>query len=158
MTRQTLKLFDPAAAPGPAGRAASSARVQWRNPVMFVVYVGSAFTTALAIAQPSLFTSAWRCGCGSPCCSPTSPKPWPRAAARPRRPAARPQAPDLGQALTHYQRGTPRQLQWHPLEADALRKGDMVLVEAGDVVPADGEVIDGVASVDESAITGESAR
>jgi K+-transporting ATPase ATPase B chain len=30
--------------------------VQWRNPVMFVVYVGSAFTTALAIAQPSLFT------------------------------------------------------------------------------------------------------
>jgi K+-transporting ATPase ATPase B chain len=33
-----------------------SPRVQWRNPVMFVVYVGSAFTTALAIAQPSLFT------------------------------------------------------------------------------------------------------
>jgi K+-transporting ATPase ATPase B chain len=36
-------------------------------------------------------------------------------------------------------------------------QGDMVLVEAGDVMPADGEVIDGVASVDESAITGESA-
>ena len=38
-----------------------------------------------------------------------------------------------------------------------LRKGDVVLVEAGDYVPADGEVIEGVASVDESAITGESA-
>ena len=42
-------------------------------------------------------------------------------------------------------------------EADELRKGDVVLVEAGDVIPLDGEVIEGVASVDESAITGESA-
>ncbi len=48
-------------------------------------------------------------------------------------------------------------MKWHPLEADGLRKGDIVLIEAGDVIPADGEVIDGVASVDESAITGESA-
>jgi K+-transporting ATPase ATPase B chain len=39
----------------------------------------------------------------------------------------------------------------------ALRVGDLVLVEAGDLVPADGEVVEGVASVDESAITGESA-
>ena len=38
-----------------------------------------------------------------------------------------------------------------------LRKGDVVLVEAGDIIPGDGEVIEGVASVDESAITGESA-
>ena len=41
--------------------------------------------------------------------------------------------------------------------ASSLRKGDVVLVEAGDVIPGDGEVIEGVASVDESAITGESA-
>jgi len=41
--------------------------------------------------------------------------------------------------------------------APELRKGDYVLVEAGDVIPGDGEVVDGVASVDESAITGESA-
>jgi K+-transporting ATPase ATPase B chain len=41
--------------------------------------------------------------------------------------------------------------------ASALRKGDIVLVEAGDFIPSDGEVIEGVASVDESAITGESA-
>lgn len=38
-----------------------------------------------------------------------------------------------------------------------LRPGDLVVVEAGDVIPADGEVVEGVASVDESAITGESA-
>ena len=41
--------------------------------------------------------------------------------------------------------------------ASTLRKGDVVLVEAGDFIPGDGEVIEGVASVDESAITGESA-
>ncbi|MCO5400898.1 potassium-transporting ATPase subunit KdpB [Ralstonia soli] len=41
--------------------------------------------------------------------------------------------------------------------ATALRRGDIVLIEAGDMVPGDGEVIEGVASVDESAITGESA-
>lgn len=41
--------------------------------------------------------------------------------------------------------------------ADELRKGDIVLVEAGDIIPCDGEVIEGGASVDESAITGESA-
>ncbi len=41
--------------------------------------------------------------------------------------------------------------------ASSLRRGDLVLVEARDTIPADGEVIDGVASVDESAITGESA-
>ena len=41
--------------------------------------------------------------------------------------------------------------------ATTLRKGDVLLVETGETIPADGEVIDGVASVDESAITGESA-
>ena len=44
-----------------------------------------------------------------------------------------------------------------PEQAENLRKGDVVLVDAGDMVPLDGEVIEGVASVDESAITGESA-
>src|SRR5439155_23028850 len=41
--------------------------------------------------------------------------------------------------------------------ATALRRGDVVLVTAGEFIPADGEVVEGVASVDESAITGESA-
>src|SRR6201995_5991521 len=43
------------------------------------------------------------------------------------------------------------------VDATALKPGDLVLVEIGDLVPSDGEVIEGVASVDESAITGESA-
>lgn len=50
----------------------------------------------------------------------------------------------------------------HDAQADnvpaaELRKGDIVLVKAGDIIPCDGEVIEGGASVDESAITGESA-
>jgi K+-transporting ATPase ATPase B chain len=44
-----------------------------------------------------------------------------------------------------------------PTPAAQLRKGDVVLVEPGDIIPGDGEVIEGIASVDESAITGESA-
>jgi potassium-transporting ATPase ATP-binding subunit len=43
------------------------------------------------------------------------------------------------------------------IEADRLRKGDLVLVSAGEIIPSDGEIIAGVATVDESAITGESA-
>lgn len=46
---------------------------------------------------------------------------------------------------------------WEPKAADLLEVGDVVLVEAGDTIPADGEVIEGIASVNESAVTGESA-
>jgi len=46
---------------------------------------------------------------------------------------------------------------WEPRDAHDLKEGDVVLVEAGDTIPADGEVIEGIASVNESAITGESA-
>ncbi len=51
-----------------------------------------------------------------------------------------------------------RDARWSVTPAPSLRKGDVVLVEAGDVVPADGEVIEGVASVNESAITGKVPR
>jgi K+-transporting ATPase ATPase B chain len=46
---------------------------------------------------------------------------------------------------------------WEPKSADLLQVGDVVLVEAGDTIPADGEVIEGIAAVNESAVTGESA-
>ena len=46
---------------------------------------------------------------------------------------------------------------WEPVDASQLRPGDTVLVEAGDMIPGDGEVVEGVASVNEAAITGESA-
>jgi K+-transporting ATPase ATPase B chain len=162
MSRQTLPLFDPALM-RPALIDAFrklDPRVQRRNPVMFVVYVGSAFTTALAIAQPDSFTIAvalWL---------------WftvlfanfAEAMAEGRSKAQAASLRGLKKQTwakkleASYERGTPRTaMHWHPLEADNLRKTDLVLVEAGDTVPADGEVIDGVASVDESAITGESA-
>lgn len=46
---------------------------------------------------------------------------------------------------------------WQPRAATELRVGDIVLVEAGDLIPSDGEVIEGIASVNEAAVTGESA-
>ena len=52
-------------------------------------------------------------------------------------------------------RGATRE--WDEVPAPALRVGDLVLVAAGDVIPSDGEVVDGIASVDETAITGKSA-
>ena len=51
----------------------------------------------------------------------------------------------------------PNRALFKPTPAPDLRRGDMVLVEAGDLIPSDGEVIEGVASVNESAVTGESA-
>jgi potassium-transporting ATPase ATP-binding subunit len=50
-----------------------------------------------------------------------------------------------------------RSTEWRQVAATALKPGDIVLVEAGDMIPSDGDVIEGVASVNESAITGESA-
>jgi K+-transporting ATPase ATPase B chain len=52
---------------------------------------------------------------------------------------------------------TPGSSQWREMPATALKPGDIVLVEAGDLIPSDGEVIEGMASVNEAAITGESA-
>ncbi len=162
MKRQTLTLFDPALAqPALMGAFRKlDPRVQWRNPVMFVVYVGSAFTTALALAEPTAFTTAvaiWL---------------WftvlfanfAEALAEGRSKAQAASLRGLKKKTWSkkldgsYDRATPRKrMTWRPLEAELLRKGDVVLIEAGDTVPADGEVIHGVASVDESAITGESA-
>ena len=45
-----------------------------------------------------------------------------------------------------------------PRKASELTKGDLVVVQAGELIPGDGTVIEGIASVDESAITGESPR
>ena len=162
MTRKTLTLFDPLLLRPALYDAAKKLdpRVQWRNPVMFVVYIGSAFTTALALAQPDRFTAAvavWL---------------WitvlfanfAEAMAEGRSKAQAASLRGLKRATWakrvegDYQRGLPRTaMHWHPLEAHSLRKGDVVLIEANQTIPADGDVIDGVASVDESAITGESA-
>ncbi|HNA66317.1 MAG TPA: potassium-transporting ATPase subunit KdpB [Rhodocyclaceae bacterium] len=163
MTRKTLSMFDPdllRPALVDAFRKLNPA-VQWRNPVMFVVYGGSLLTTVLAIQALTgdgeapagfIFTVAlWL---------------WftvlfanfAEALAEGRSKAQAAALRGLKQdtpakRLTAPRYGAP----WQQVSATALRRGDVCLVEAGETVPADGEVIEGVASVDESAITGESA-
>ncbi len=51
----------------------------------------------------------------------------------------------------------PAECKYSMVSSTALKKGDLYLVEAGDILPADGEIVVGIASVDESAVTGESA-
>lgn len=137
-------------------------RVQFRNPVMFVVFIGSIFTTVIGVAaargmiddagHPAfvLAIAAWL---------------WltvlfanfAEAVAEGRGKA---QAATLRAMRQHVQARRllgPGTREYRMCEASALKRGDLVLVEANDIVPADGEVIEGVASVNESAVTGESA-
>ncbi|MBI0541920.1 HAD-IC family P-type ATPase, partial [Dickeya dianthicola] len=138
-----------------------SPRIQWRNPVMFVVYIGSLLTAGIWLAIVSGQTagnagftgavSLWlwvtvlfanvaealaegRSKAQAETLKGVKKTSWANKLAAPHHDAASQKAP-----------------------ADSLRKGDVVLVSAGEMIPCDGEVLEGGASVDESAITGESA-
>jgi len=130
-------------------------RTLWRNPVMLIVEVGAVFTTVLAITDPSVFgwlITVWL---------------WltvvfanlAEAVAEGRGKA---QAASLRQAkrdavarrLVGWGTDAARE---ESVDAVDLKQGDFVVVEAGQIIPGDGDVIEGIASVDESAITGESA-
>jgi K+-transporting ATPase ATPase B chain len=126
-------------------------RAQVRNPVMFVVLIGSIVTLIESIAHPSTFdwsVTIWLAltvGFAN----------FAEALAEGRGKAQ-------ASALRRMQTETDgRRLRPDGAEervaAGELVKGDLVIAEAGDVIPSDGEIIDGTASVDESAITGESA-
>ena len=126
-------------------------RVQVKNPVMFVVLVGSVITFIEAIAHPSTFS--W------------SITVWlvltvlfanfAEAMAEGRGKA---QADTLRKMRSETEARRLRPDGTEELVAAALlAKGDLVVCEANDVIPSDGEIIEGIASVDESAITGESA-
>lgn len=133
-----------------------SPRTLWRNPVMFIVEIGAAWSTVLAVAAPSWF--AWLAVIWL----------WltvlfanlAEAVAEGRGKA---QAETLRRAKT--QTVARRLKDWVPgaaaveeaVAAAQLRQGDIVVVEAGQAIPGDGDVVEGIASVDESAITGESA-
>ncbi|MET8653289.1 potassium-transporting ATPase subunit KdpB [Nocardia aurea] len=131
-------------------------RVLWRNPVMFIVEIGAVWSTVLAIADPAFFAWAivvwlWLTVIFANLAE---------AVAEGRGKA---QADALRRAKTDTV--ARRLADWTPggrvveqrVGAPELRRGDHVVVEAGQVIPGDGDVVDGIASVDESAITGESA-
>src|SRR5271166_4105813 len=163
MVRKTLTLFDRALL-GPAivdSFRKLSPATQIRNPVMFVVYVGSVLTTLLFVQSlrgageaPAGFIfsiSAWL---------------WftvlfanfAEALAEGRSRAQAASLRGLKQTVTAKKMRVPKfGSEWAATPGPELRKGDFYLVEVGDVVPADGIVVEGVASVDESSITGESA-
>jgi K+-transporting ATPase ATPase B chain len=132
-----------------------------RNPVMFVVEVGSALTTALWIQALSDGgeAPAWYIGSVSL---------WlwftvlfanfSEALAEGRGKAQADALRRTRMDITAKKMSTPNHgTAFEVVASLALRRGDVVLVDAGDIIPVDGEVIEGVATVDESAITGESA-
>lgn len=126
-------------------------RIMVRTPVMFVVEIGSVMSTVLAFMRPSVFAfviAAWL---------------WltvifanlAEAVAEGRGKA---QADTLRQTKTHtVARRMNADGTIEEIPAPQLQLGDRVVVEAGQIIPGDGDVVEGVASVDESAITGESA-
>jgi len=134
---------------------------QWKNPVMFVVYLGSLLTTVLWLQalsgeseEPAGFILAitlWL---------------WftvlfanfAEAVAEGRSKAQAAFLRTAKRDIAAKKLDEPRYGgNYSKVAGSTLRKGDVVLIEAGDFVPGDGDVIEGVASVDESAITGESA-
>jgi K+-transporting ATPase ATPase B chain len=167
MSRKTFTLFDPeltVPAIADAFRKLNPT-VQWRNPVMFVVYVGSILTTILwfqtlggqgetgVVENPGfiLAVALWL---------------WftvlfanfAEALAEGRSKAQAASLRGLKKETWAKKLSEPRfDAKWQMIQSESLRKGDVLLVQANETIPADGEVIEGVASVDESAITGESA-
>jgi potassium-transporting ATPase ATP-binding subunit len=126
-------------------------RTLWHNPVVFIVEVGAVFTTVLSIIDPSVL--AWTITVWL----------WltvvfanlAEAVAEGRGKA---QAAALRQSRKDtIARRLTKDGREEAVPAPELRQGDTVVVEAGETIPGDGDVIEGIASVDESAITGESA-
>lgn len=158
MSEARARMFNPAIARAAAIDAFRKVNIRHmaKNPVMFVVMVGSVLTTLSIIRDPAhlglnvqLAIWLWFTVLFSN---------FAEAMAEGRGKA---QAESLRRARLDTQakrlRDPARQDEFEIVAAQTLRRGDLVLCLPGDTIPGDGEVIDGVASVDESAITGESA-
>jgi potassium-transporting ATPase ATP-binding subunit len=138
-------------------------RVQWKNPVMFVVLVGSVLTTLLWV-QNAFFGASGKETAGF--VLHVTLWLWFTVVFAN---FAESVAEGRGKAQAAALRGTRRDVMAKKLArqdkredytlvtGSSLRKGDLVVVQSGDTIPGDGEVIEGAATVDESAITGESA-
>ncbi len=156
MSRRKQSLFDPKIVRQAAVDSFRKLdpRRMVRNPVMFVVYVGSFLATGLAVQSPGGFTWAialWL---------------WftvlfanfAEAMAEGRGKAQAAELRKTRKSTVAKKLAEPRHGAAHaPVPSTDLRIGDHVLVEAGDMIPGDGEVIEGAASVNEAAVTGESA-
>ncbi|BBY93618.1 potassium-transporting ATPase ATP-binding subunit [Mycobacterium gallinarum] len=131
-------------------------RTLWRNPVMFIVEIGAVWSTVLAVMEPSWF--AWLIVVWL----------WltvifanlAEAVAEGRGKAQaeslrKTKTATMARRLVGWAPGTPGLEE--AVAAPLLQQGDIVVVEAGQPIPGDGDVVEGIASVDESAITGESA-
>ena len=136
-------------------------RTQLRSPVMFVVYVGSIVTTLLyvqALMGNGEAPAGFILACAVWLWFTVLFANFAEALAEGRSKAQAASLRGLKQSVMAKKMATPKHGSgWLPCPATDLRKGNHVLIEAGDVVPIDGEVVEGVASIDESAITGESA-
>ncbi len=196
--KKSNQLLDPALLK-PAIAAAFtklSPRVQWRNPVMFVVYIGSILTTLLGFqalqggsnptgatsgsAGFTLTVAVWlwftvlfanfaeamaegRAQAQAASLRGLKKSTWAKKFKEPKWTGRFADGPPLGEtalsggSAAHNVASVGAHITWLPEQAENLRKGDVVFIETGDMVPLDGEVIEGVATVDESAITGESA-
>lgn len=130
-------------------------RVQWGNPVMFVTWLGAVIVTLITaghIANGQQFSFELQIALWL----------WftvlfanfSEALAEGRGKA---QAESLRKTRSHSVARRLKDGREEKINAQELRKGDIVVCENGDVIPGDGEVIEGIATVDESAITGESA-
>ncbi|WP_313113927.1 potassium-transporting ATPase subunit KdpB [Pseudescherichia sp.] len=163
MSRKQLALFEPALVREAllASFVKLSPRVQWRNPVMFIVWIGSLLTTLLAIAMAAGYLSGSAAFTGAISLWLWFTVLFANVAEALAEGRSKAQASSLkgvnktafARKLRAPQYGAPTDR----IPAADLRRGDVVLVEAGDIIPCDGEAIEGGASVDESAITGESA-
>ncbi|MDD1633048.1 MAG: potassium-transporting ATPase subunit B, partial [Methylococcaceae bacterium] len=131
---------------------------QWKNPVMFVVYLGSMLTTLLWVLalngegkDPANFIleiTLWLWGT-------VLFANFAEAVAEGRSKAQAAFLRSAKRDIAAKKLDEPRYgSNYSKVAGSSLRRGDVVLIEAGDFVPGDGEVIEGVASVDESAITG----
>ena len=150
-------------------------RQMWRNPVMFIVEIGAAYTTVLAIAEPFVGGAADSGGTAVPASFTWGIAVWlwltvlfANLAESVAEGRGKAQAESLRKTRTSTMatRVTGYDDTRDPSAAGAvtgsvssadLALGDVVVVEAGDLIPGDGDIVWGIASVDESAITGESA-
>ena len=131
-------------------------RTLWRNPVMFIVEIGAVWSTVLAVGDDSWFSWLtvfwlWLTVIFANLAEAVAEGRGKAQADALRKSKADTIAHRL-QGWTPGNAGTPEEV-----AAPLLQQGDIVVVTTGEVIPGDGDVVEGIASVDESAITGESA-